>query len=57
MLERAVADRRSAKGKTMSNLTTYRERLSGRVAIPALMWLAGLPLGVVLLIWFFFFRG
>ena len=41
----------------MDNLSVYRERVSGRIAIPALMWLAGVPLGLVLLIWFFFFRG
>ncbi|HMI91901.1 MAG TPA: hypothetical protein VK509_11085 [Polyangiales bacterium] len=34
-----------------------KQKLSGRVLVPALMWMAGLPLGVVLLLWFFFFRG
>lgn len=34
-----------------------RERLEGRILVPALLWMAGAPFGVVLLLWFFFFRG
>jgi hypothetical protein len=34
-----------------------RERQSGKVLVPALLYLAGAPLGLVLLLWFFFFRG
>lgn len=30
---------------------------SGGIVIPALMWWAGVPLGVVILLWLFFFRG
>jgi hypothetical protein len=33
------------------------ERLSGRVLVPALLYMAGVPFGIVLLLWFFFFRG
>jgi len=29
----------------------------GRVGVPILMWLAGAPLVLVAVIWFFFFRG
>jgi len=29
----------------------------GRVFVPVLLALGGVPIGVVLLIWFFFFRG
>ena len=29
----------------------------GRVLVPALLWMAGVPFGIVLLLWFFFFRG
>jgi lipid-A-disaccharide synthase-like uncharacterized protein len=29
----------------------------GRVAVPMLMWFAGVPLGLVLVVWFIFFRG
>ena len=34
-----------------------RQDPKGRVAVPMLLWLAGAPLGVVLLVWLFFFRG
>lgn len=34
-----------------------RERQSGRVLVPAILWMAGVPFSVVLLLWFFFFRG
>jgi hypothetical protein len=40
-----------------NKLVKYREKLEGRVLVPALMWMAGVPFGVVLLLWFFFFRG
>jgi hypothetical protein len=33
------------------------EKQSGRVLVPAILYLAGVPLSVVLLLWFFFFRG
>ncbi len=29
----------------------------GRVAVPMLMWFMGVPGFVVILLWFFFFRG
>jgi hypothetical protein len=29
----------------------------GRVAVPILLWLAGVPLFLVVLLWLFFFRG
>jgi lipid-A-disaccharide synthase-like uncharacterized protein len=34
-----------------------REQLEGRILVPALLWMAGVPFGVVLLLWFFMFRG
>ena len=40
-----------------AQLTKYRERLEGRVLVPALLWMAGVPFGIVLLLWFFLFRG
>jgi hypothetical protein len=40
-----------------TQMVKYREKLEGRVLIPALMWMAGVPFGIVLLLWFFFFRG
>ena len=36
---------------------TKRERQSGKIVIPALLYLGGVPLGIVLLLWLFFFRG
>ncbi|MET0340257.1 MAG: hypothetical protein ABW252_04615 [Polyangiales bacterium] len=38
-------------------LRSPRTRQSGKVLVPALLYLAGAPLGLVLLLWFFFFRG
>jgi hypothetical protein len=40
-----------------SHLREKHERQEGRIVIPALLYLAGAPLGLVLLLWFFFFRG
>jgi hypothetical protein len=33
------------------------ESRSGRVLVPAMLWMAGVPFGLVLLLWFLFFRG
>lgn len=40
-----------------AQLQKQRERLEGKVLVPALLWMAGMPFGIVLLLWFFFFRG
>jgi hypothetical protein len=40
-----------------AQLKKSREHLEGKVLVPALLWMAGAPFGVVLLLWFFFFRG
>lgn len=29
----------------------------GKLAMPMLLWIAGVPFGLVLVLWFFFFRG
>ncbi len=34
-----------------------RQDPKGRVGVPILLWIAGAPLGIVLLVWLFFFRG
>lgn len=48
----------TTKGSSMkAQMIKYREKLEGRVLVPALLWMAGVPFGVVLLLWFFFFRG
>lgn len=41
----------------MTNRLIKAERQSGRVLVPILLWWAGLPLTLVILLWFFFFRG
>ncbi len=33
------------------------ERRSGRVLIPAIMWMAGVPFTLVVVLWLLFFRG
>ena len=33
------------------------QAIQGRIAVPILLWAAGVPLGIVLLLWLFFFRG
>ena len=38
-------------------LQRLKSNPSGSVAVPMLMWFAGVPLGLVLVIWFVFFRG
>lgn len=38
-------------------LKKSREHLEGKVLVPALLWMAGAPFGLVLLLWFFLFRG
>jgi hypothetical protein len=41
----------------MTNAIDKAKKQSGRVLVPLLLWWAGLPLSLVLLLWFFFFRG
>lgn len=33
------------------------KKLEGRVMVPMLLWWAGMPFALVLLLWLFFFRG
>lgn len=33
------------------------EKQRGAIVVPAILWMAGVPLTVVLLLWLFFFRG
>jgi hypothetical protein len=40
-----------------TQLQSTNQRKSGRVIVPALLYMAGVPFGIVLLLWFFFFRG
>jgi hypothetical protein len=41
----------------MSRLQQERQRVEGKVLVPAILYMAGVPLSVVLVLWFFFFRG
>jgi hypothetical protein len=41
----------------MKNAIEKAKKTSGAVVVPALLWMAGVPLTLVLLLWFFFFRG
>jgi hypothetical protein len=41
----------------LDKLRVIRQDPKGRIAVPALLWFAGVPFGLVLIIWFFFFRG
>ncbi len=38
-------------------LQKFIDNVNGRVAVPIIMWMLGAPLGLVILLWFFFFRG
>jgi hypothetical protein len=35
----------------------HKRSEEGKVVVPILMWLLGVPFTVVLLLWLFFFRG
>jgi hypothetical protein len=41
----------------MRNAIDKANAQSGRVLVPVLMWWAGMPLALVVILWFFFFRG
>lgn len=41
----------------MDRQSRKAQRTEGKVLVPAILYLAGVPLSVVLLLWFFFFRG
>ena len=45
--------------KEDANVNTQMQTTNqkGRVAVPMLLWMAGVPFTLVLLLWLFFFRG
>jgi hypothetical protein len=47
----------AAEESMKAQLKKRREQLEGKVLVPALLWMAGMPFGLVFLIWLFFFRG
>ena len=38
-------------------LMTIQKKVEGKVLVPALLWMAGVPFILVLFLWLFFFRG
>ncbi len=34
-----------------------KQKLEGKVLVPALLWMAGTPFVLVVILWFLFFRG
>ena len=47
---------RSEEESVMMNKLIVRDQ-NGRVAVPMLLWFAGVPFGIVVLLWLLFFRG
>jgi hypothetical protein len=43
--------------KKLTNYVADKKEVSGRVAVPILMYLLGVPGIFVLILWFLFFRG
>ena len=41
---------------TRSRLSRFKHDIEGRILPPLLLWMLGVPGGVVLLLWLFFFR-
>jgi hypothetical protein len=38
-------------------MTIMKQDQKGKVAVPILLWVMGVPFTLVLLLWLFFFRG
>ncbi|HEX7481708.1 MAG TPA: hypothetical protein VF331_28135 [Polyangiales bacterium] len=41
----------------MTQIKKLQEATSGRVLVPALLWMGGVPIGLVFILWLLFFRG
>ena len=41
----------------MNTNLMVQDKQKGRVAVPILLWVMGVPFGLVFLLWLFFFRG
>jgi hypothetical protein len=41
----------------MKMLKKIKDDVKGKVGVPILLWLLGVPGSVAIVIWFFFFRG
>jgi len=51
-LEKAMKKLSQLKGKAM----TFRHQVEGRVLPPLLLWMLGVPGGICVVLWLFFFR-
>lgn len=50
-------DVKTAELKAKNNISTFIENINGKVGVPILLYLLGVPGIVVILLWAFFFRG
>ncbi len=41
----------------MKQIIDIKRRMEGRILPPLILWLLGVPGFIVILLWFFFFRG
>ena len=53
----ASARAMSASAAGVTSAAGLRSRIGGRVAVPILLWVMGVPFTLVFLLWLFFFRG
>lgn len=44
------------KTKLFSKLNQFNRRVEGRILPPLILWMLGVPGGLVLILWLFFFR-
>jgi len=56
-LARRLLNLKSTEEDYMQKSLTTMENVKGRVAVPILLWMAGVPFTLVFLLWLFFFRG
>ncbi len=47
----------ATEGNMGNQIQKKSESQRGAIVVPAIMWMAGVPLTVVLLLWLLFFRG
>jgi hypothetical protein len=52
-----LLNNQSNKEEHVQKSLTTTNNQKGRVAVPILLWVAGVPFSLVFLLWLFFFRG
>jgi hypothetical protein len=52
-LEKAMNKLSQLKGKAM----TFSRKVEGKILPPLLLWMLGVPGGICVILWIFFFRG